>query len=110
LGQAKKRFRARFGGNAIFDAMKESRDRSHFRQAGWLIDIRGCASQNAPHAPAFRIYVYDERGRVMHPPIEVECEDDDAALSRARQLLDTGSAVEVWKLGRLVGRLDESNS
>jgi hypothetical protein len=54
--------------------------------------------------PDYRIYVLTEEGRITTPPRLVTADTDQAAIRRARHLLD-GSDVEVWEGPRLVRRI-----
>ncbi len=53
---------------------------------------------------AYRIYSFDKDGHIREAPEIVECEDDDAAIQHAKQLIN-GKAIEVWEKGRCVLRL-----
>lgn len=55
--------------------------------------------------PGYRIYLLNHTDHVSEPPAIVECEDDQAAIEKARQLLD-GRVIEVWEQQRLIARLD----
>jgi hypothetical protein len=52
----------------------------------------------------YRAYPVDAHGRIQKR-IDFEAADDAAALERARQYVD-GHDVEVWQLGRSVGKLE----
>ena len=49
----------------------------------------------------YRIYKLDKDGRIVGPPVVVNCEDDDAALIVAQQYVD-GLAIELWADARRV--------
>jgi hypothetical protein len=53
---------------------------------------------------AYLIYPLED-GHIHDSPTAVECEDDEAAIERARQLLE-GRPLEVWESSRLIARLD----
>jgi hypothetical protein len=55
--------------------------------------------------PTYRLYTITPDEHIQAPPAVVECEDDQAAIERAKQLLD-GRAIEVWQLDRRVTRLE----
>jgi hypothetical protein len=54
--------------------------------------------------PTYRIYTL-EGGHVREPPKIIECQNDDAAVNEAKQLLD-GKLIEVWEQARFIIRLD----
>jgi hypothetical protein len=54
--------------------------------------------------PTYRIYTL-EGGHVREPPKIIECQNDDAAVNEAKQLLD-GKLIEVWEQARCIVRLD----
>jgi hypothetical protein len=49
----------------------------------------------------YRIYSVDADGHVHGPPDEIECVDDDAAIRRAKTVLDSHD-IEVWEGARRV--------
>jgi hypothetical protein len=53
----------------------------------------------------YRIYTLTADEHIRTPPEVIECADDEAAVRRAKHILD-GHAVEVWQLGRQVIRLE----
>jgi hypothetical protein len=55
--------------------------------------------------PTYRIYTFDKGGHVREPPKVIECQDDEAAVKEAKQLLD-GKLIEVWEKARRIVRLD----
>jgi hypothetical protein len=55
--------------------------------------------------PEYRVYQLDSCGHVDRPPDRFNCEDDEAAIARAKQLVD-GRDVELWQLDRLVVRFE----
>jgi len=55
--------------------------------------------------PTYRIYTFDEGGHVLEPPKVIECENDEAAVKEAKQLLN-GKFIEVWKKARRIIRFD----
>jgi hypothetical protein len=52
--------------------------------------------------PTYRLYSFTPDRHGGEPPVTVECEDDEAAIERAKQLLD-GQAIEIeiWQRDRL---------
>ena len=52
----------------------------------------------------YRIYTLDHDGRIDGRPVEVECNDDDDAVARARQVKDD-KPREVWHLDRRVAEI-----
>jgi hypothetical protein len=58
--------------------------------------------------PDYRAYLLDEQGHIIKP-FEFESDDDTAALEHARRYVD-GHDVEVWHLGRVVGKLKHTLS
>ena len=55
--------------------------------------------------PTYRIYNFNESGHLLEPPKVIECENDEAAVKEAKQLLD-GKLIEVWEKARCIIRLD----
>ena len=55
--------------------------------------------------PIYRIYALDSTDHIFRPPIVLECDDDQAAIEEAKQLLN-GAAIEVWEQKRRVVRLE----
>ena len=53
----------------------------------------------------YRVFVLDEKDHIEDPPRIVECGDDQAAITEAKQYLD-GRVIEVWSGPRRVVRLD----
>jgi len=51
--------------------------------------------------PAYHIYFIDRAGHISGPPEIVECADDQAAMQKAKQLLD-GLDLELWDGPRFV--------
>jgi hypothetical protein len=51
----------------------------------------------------YRAYILDSDGHIVEP-VDFECDDDEAAKERAKQLVD-GHDVELWQLGRKVDTL-----
>lgn len=51
----------------------------------------------------YRAYLLDGEGHIFSR-IDLECEDDEHALTQARQYVD-GCDVEVWQRARRVGKL-----
>jgi hypothetical protein len=49
----------------------------------------------------YRAYIMDDDGHILKPPVELHCENDDAAKEQARKLVD-GHDVELWQLDRKV--------
>jgi len=56
----------------------------------------------------YRLYVLDDEGHIRRG-IDLECADDEEAVTRAAHLAD-GCAVEVWEKTRRVRRLPASNA
>jgi hypothetical protein len=52
----------------------------------------------------YRVYQLDESGHIRNPPKTLACESDEAAIQRAKRLID-GQDIELWQLDRLVIRL-----
>jgi hypothetical protein len=48
----------------------------------------------------YRAYILAPDGRIMRP-VDLECDDDDAAIKTARQLVD-GHDVELWQGSRKI--------
>jgi len=55
--------------------------------------------------PEYRIYTVKKDGHLIGPPKVVECPNDEAAVTEAKQLLD-GLVIEVWQGPRVVMRLE----
>jgi hypothetical protein len=55
--------------------------------------------------PTYRIYTFDKGGHLREPPQLIECQNDEAAVREAKQLLD-GKRMEVWEKTRCITRLD----
>ena len=49
--------------------------------------------------PTYRIYTFDEGAHILEPPKVIECENDEAAVKEAKQLLN-GKLIEVWEKAR----------
>ncbi len=49
----------------------------------------------------YRVYVMDSEGHINDPPEVIDCPDDEAAVARARQMLD-GRVIEVWHGARRI--------
>jgi hypothetical protein len=47
--------------------------------------------------PEYRLYYLDRSGHVDGPPDGFTCETDEAAIAKAKQLVD-GHDVELWQL------------
>lgn len=54
---------------------------------------------------AYRLYTLGSDGHIEGPPTIVECDDNQAAVERAKELLN-GKAIEVWERKRLIVRLE----
>lgn len=52
--------------------------------------------------PEYRAYILDREGHIIRP-VELFCENDDAAKEDARKLVD-GHDVELWQLDRKIAR------
>jgi hypothetical protein len=50
--------------------------------------------------PEYRAYILDREGHIIRP-VELFCENDDAAKEDARKLVD-GDDVELWQLDRKI--------
>jgi hypothetical protein len=55
--------------------------------------------------PDYQLYHLDSSGHIDRPPDGFACENDEAAIAKAKQLVD-GHDVELWDLDRLVVRLE----
>ena len=55
--------------------------------------------------PTYRIYTFDKGGHVRGPSQIIECQNDEAAVKEAKQLLN-GTLIEVWEKARRIIRLD----
>jgi hypothetical protein len=55
--------------------------------------------------PEYRFYTLGKDSRVVGAPMVLKCQDDQAAVDKAKQFLD-GRVIEIWNLTRLVTRLD----
>ena len=51
--------------------------------------------------PEYRVYIIGHDGR-FQKAVPLECDDDDAAIEHAKQLVD-GHDVELWQFDRRVG-------
>jgi hypothetical protein len=60
----------------------------------------GCIRCWGGRVSVYKIYVLSDDGRVCAP-----CDDDDEAISQARQYVDE-APVEVWRAVTLVARLE----
>jgi hypothetical protein len=76
-----------------------------------LISVGGCspcvwrtARDRGLKMRAYLIYSLED-WHIHNPPAVVECQDDETAIERARQLVD-GRPLEVWESSRLIARLD----
>ena len=58
--------------------------------------------------PLYRLYTLEAGKHIASPPREIGCETDEAAIQRARQLLD-GKDIEVWERARLVTRVSSQD-
>jgi hypothetical protein len=54
---------------------------------------------------AHRLYTMGSDGHIAGPPTIIECDGDQAAVERAKVLLN-GNAIEVWERKRLIVRLE----
>jgi hypothetical protein len=52
----------------------------------------------------YRVHIVDEDGQIVGPPISLDCENDDEAINRAKQLKG-GRAREVWRKARRVAKI-----
>jgi hypothetical protein len=52
----------------------------------------------------YRVYRMDKAGHIDGPPDGIICASDEAAIERAKRLVN-GHDIEVWQLDRLVVRL-----
>jgi hypothetical protein len=55
----------------------------------------------------YRIYTFSSDGSITAPPRVVECDDDQEAVQRAKQVLN-GEDIELWQGSRFVIRLDRA--
>ena len=55
--------------------------------------------------PEYYLYTIKKDGHSDGPPKVVECQDDEAAVKKAKQLLDD-RLIEIWEGARVVMRLD----
>jgi hypothetical protein len=55
--------------------------------------------------PEYYLYTIKKDGHSAEPPKVVECQDDEAAVKKAKQLLDD-RLIEIWEGARVVMRLD----
>jgi hypothetical protein len=46
--------------------------------------------------PSYRIYILNAKGMITSPAVEVEHDDDAAAIAHAKRRLD-GTVIEVWR-------------
>jgi hypothetical protein len=58
--------------------------------------------------PGYRVYALGEDGHIKGRT-EIDCPDDDAALERAKNLVD-GHAVELWEGSRCIALIDKDGS
>lgn len=57
--------------------------------------------------PAYRVYQVDAAGHIVGPPIIIEADADDEAVTLAAQCArESGFAVEIWDEARRVGSVD----
>lgn len=54
--------------------------------------------------PEYRAYILDREGHIIRP-VELFCENDDAAKEDARKLVD-GDDVELWQLDRKIATFE----
>lgn len=57
-----------------------------------------------PKMPAYRAYIVGLHGQCIRA-VEIDCVDDDAAIARAKHLID-GRDVELWQMDRPIARFD----
>jgi hypothetical protein len=55
-----------------------------------------CARQYADLVSLYRLYRADKGGHIHVAPVIVSCEDDDDAITEARQQYVDGLAIQVW--------------
>lgn len=58
--------------------------------------------------PDYRVYVVNEKGRVVGVPRVITCDDDDEAIEQAKPLISgvlDGHFIELWDGARTVGRV-----
>jgi hypothetical protein len=55
--------------------------------------------------PEYRAYILDREGHIIRP-VELFCENDDAAKEDARKLVD-GHDVELWQLDRKIATFEK---
>ena len=58
--------------------------------------------------PTYRIYTFDKLAAFGSLPQLIECENDEAAVVEAKQLLN-GKVIEVWEQARCIIRLDPAH-
>ncbi|MGY4330801.1 hypothetical protein ACVWWG_005218 [Bradyrhizobium sp. LB7.2] len=56
----------------------------------------------------YRLYRFDKDGHIQGPPVIVDREDDDAAVTQAKQYVD-GVAIQVWDRARCVAVLPSAD-
>ncbi|MCK1334899.1 hypothetical protein IVB38_02285 [Bradyrhizobium sp. 38] len=56
----------------------------------------------------YRLYRFDKDGHIQGPPVIVDREDDDAAVTQAKQYVD-GFAIQVWDRARCVAVLPSAD-
>jgi hypothetical protein len=71
------------------------------RYSGSVISQRG-----EEKMPQYRAYFIDAK-HIVRPPDVLVCDDDEAAIARARSLV-SASDIELWHLDRLVFRFPRS--
>ena len=54
--------------------------------------------------PEYRIYTLTVGNKIAGPPVEVDCQSDDEAVTHARTLLN-GQDIEIWSGTHTVTRL-----
>jgi hypothetical protein len=54
--------------------------------------------------PHYRIYTVTKDGHIQSPPVTIDCDDDRAAIARAKSMKD-GTDLEVWEARRRVAVL-----
>jgi hypothetical protein len=57
---------------------------------------------------SYRIYTLDPTEHIRDPPTVIECENDQDAIEKAKQLLN-GGVIEIWEQQRLIARLTPDN-
>jgi hypothetical protein len=92
------------GGNraTMFPQLAVDRYRNWFYGLFWFGDFPAWGRK----MPQYRAYFIDAK-HIVRPPDVLVCDDDEAAIARARSLV-SASDIELWHLDRLVFRFPRS--